>query len=51
MYWSPELKNNTCNDLILTVEVEGSLKYSGEWKGQELGLKEGTFGPFANDIS
>ncbi|XP_032907680.1 complement C4-B-like [Catharus ustulatus] len=28
MYWSPELKNNTCNDLILTVEVEGSLKYS-----------------------
>ncbi|NXY17429.1 CO4 protein, partial [Atrichornis clamosus] len=28
MYWSPELKNNTCNDLILTVEMEGSLKYS-----------------------
>ncbi|NWW35125.1 CO4 protein, partial [Panurus biarmicus] len=28
MYWSPELKSNTCNDLILTVEVEGSLKYS-----------------------
>ncbi|NXD93174.1 CO4B protein, partial [Chaetorhynchus papuensis] len=28
MYWSPELKNNTCNDLILTVEVEGRLKYS-----------------------
>ncbi|NXP94200.1 CO4 protein, partial [Passerina amoena] len=28
MYWSPELKNSTCNDLILTVEVEGSLKYS-----------------------
>ncbi|NXC94974.1 CO4 protein, partial [Certhia familiaris] len=28
MYWSPELKNNTCNDLVLTVEVEGSLKYS-----------------------
>ncbi|NWX28980.1 CO4 protein, partial [Notiomystis cincta] len=28
MYWSPELKNNTCSDLILTVEVEGSLKYS-----------------------
>ncbi|NXI83448.1 CO4 protein, partial [Rhipidura dahli] len=28
MYWSPELKNNTCNDLMLTVEVEGRLKYS-----------------------
>ncbi|NXO73964.1 CO4A protein, partial [Phainopepla nitens] len=28
MYWSPELKNNTCSDLILTVEVEGSLRYS-----------------------
>ncbi|NXJ08958.1 CO4 protein, partial [Odontophorus gujanensis] len=28
MYWSPELKNNPCNDLILTVEVEGSIKYS-----------------------
>ncbi|NXC38623.1 CO4 protein, partial [Penelope pileata] len=28
MYWSPELKNNTCNDLILTVEVEGKVKYS-----------------------
>ncbi|NXU38758.1 CO4 protein, partial [Drymodes brunneopygia] len=28
MYWSPELKNNTCNDLMLTVEVEGILKYS-----------------------
>ncbi|NXS20298.1 CO4 protein, partial [Mystacornis crossleyi] len=28
MYWSPELKNNTCSDLILTVAVEGSLKYS-----------------------
>ncbi|NWW71026.1 CO4 protein, partial [Climacteris rufus] len=28
MYWSPELKNNTCNDLILTVEMEGSLKYT-----------------------
>ncbi|RMC07193.1 hypothetical protein DUI87_16649 [Hirundo rustica rustica] len=28
MYWTPELKNNTCNDLILTVEVEGSVKYS-----------------------
>ncbi|NXY04628.1 CO4 protein, partial [Pteruthius melanotis] len=28
MYWSPELKNNTCNDLILTVEVEGSLEYT-----------------------
>ncbi|NXE59078.1 CO4 protein, partial [Calcarius ornatus] len=28
MYWSPELKNSTCSDLILTVEVEGSLKYS-----------------------
>ncbi|NXL90741.1 CO4 protein, partial [Alectura lathami] len=28
MYWSPELKNDTCNDLILTVEVEGRVKYS-----------------------
>ncbi|NXD26069.1 CO4 protein, partial [Spelaeornis formosus] len=28
LYWSPELKNNTCSDLILTVEVEGSLKHS-----------------------
>ncbi|XP_027530269.1 complement C4-like [Neopelma chrysocephalum] len=28
MYWSSELKNNTCNDLILTVEMEGSIKYS-----------------------
>uniref|UniRef100_A0A8B9MZH7 C4a anaphylatoxin n=1 Tax=Accipiter nisus TaxID=211598 RepID=A0A8B9MZH7_9AVES len=28
VYWSSELKNNTCNDLILTVEMEGSLKYS-----------------------
>uniref|UniRef100_U3K0E4 Uncharacterized protein n=1 Tax=Ficedula albicollis TaxID=59894 RepID=U3K0E4_FICAL len=30
MYWSPELKNNTCNDLILTVEVEGKAEYSDE---------------------
>ncbi|NXX29243.1 CO4A protein, partial [Nicator chloris] len=36
MYWSPELKNNTCNDLILTVEVEGSLKYSeAEYSGED----------------
>ncbi|NWV05858.1 CO4 protein, partial [Ptilonorhynchus violaceus] len=28
MYWSPELKNSTCNDLILTVEMEGRIKYS-----------------------
>ncbi|NXD78617.1 CO4 protein, partial [Halcyon senegalensis] len=28
VYWSSELKNNTCNDLILTVEMEGSVKYS-----------------------
>ncbi|NXI42488.1 CO4 protein, partial [Galbula dea] len=28
VYWSSELKNNTCNDVILTVEVEGSIKYS-----------------------
>ncbi|NWU98529.1 CO4 protein, partial [Upupa epops] len=28
VYWSSELKNNTCNDVILTVEVEGSMKYS-----------------------
>ncbi|KFW85254.1 Complement C4, partial [Manacus vitellinus] len=28
MYWSSELKNNTCNDLILTVEMEGNIKYS-----------------------
>ncbi|NWW89730.1 CO4 protein, partial [Rhynochetos jubatus] len=28
MYWASELKNNTCNDLVLTVEMEGSVKYS-----------------------
>ncbi|NWS68488.1 CO4 protein, partial [Crotophaga sulcirostris] len=28
VYWSSELKNNTCNDLILTVEMEGNIKYS-----------------------
>ncbi|NXK03870.1 CO4A protein, partial [Herpetotheres cachinnans] len=28
VYRSSELKNNTCNDLILTVEMEGSIKYS-----------------------
>ncbi|KAM9246460.1 complement C4-like [Leptosomus discolor] len=28
VYWSSELKNNTCKDLILTVEMEGSIKYS-----------------------
>ncbi|NXF93793.1 CO4 protein, partial [Eubucco bourcierii] len=28
VYWSSELKNNTCNDLILTVEMEGRVKYS-----------------------
>ncbi|NXO53601.1 CO4 protein, partial [Aramus guarauna] len=28
VYWSSELENNTCNDLILTVEMEGSIKYS-----------------------
>ncbi|NXV23307.1 CO4 protein, partial [Cepphus grylle] len=28
VYWSSELKNNTCNDLILTVEMEGSIKHS-----------------------
>ncbi|XP_076220316.1 complement C4-A-like [Aptenodytes patagonicus] len=28
VYWSSELKNNTCNDLILTVEMEGSIQYS-----------------------
>ncbi|NXG11395.1 CO4 protein, partial [Sakesphorus luctuosus] len=28
VYWSSELKNNTCRDLILTVEMEGSIKYS-----------------------
>ncbi|NXL38120.1 CO4 protein, partial [Glaucidium brasilianum] len=28
VYWSSELKNNTCNDLVLTVEMEGSVKYS-----------------------
>ncbi|XP_063189318.1 complement C4-like isoform X1 [Chroicocephalus ridibundus] len=27
VYWSSELKNNTCNDLILTVEMEGSIKH------------------------
>ncbi|NXP06284.1 CO4 protein, partial [Thinocorus orbignyianus] len=28
VYWSSDLKNNTCNDLILTVEMEGSIKNS-----------------------
>ncbi|XP_009676856.2 complement C4-A isoform X1 [Struthio camelus] len=28
VYQSSELKKNTCNDLILTVEVEGSIKYT-----------------------
>ncbi|XP_009941067.2 complement C4-A [Opisthocomus hoazin] len=28
VYWSSELKNNTCNDLVLTVEMEGSISYS-----------------------
>ncbi|NXV42284.1 CO4B protein, partial [Uria aalge] len=28
VYWSSELKNNTCNDLILTVEMEGNIKHS-----------------------
>ncbi|NXW03954.1 CO4 protein, partial [Fregetta grallaria] len=31
VYWSSELKNNTCNDLILTVEMEGSIKYSAAY--------------------
>ncbi|XP_050187571.1 complement C4-like isoform X2 [Myiozetetes cayanensis] len=34
MYWSSELKNNTCNDLILTVEMEGSIKYSAEYSDE-----------------
>ncbi|NXW64348.1 CO4 protein, partial [Eurystomus gularis] len=28
VYWSSELKNNTCSDLVLTVEMEGSIQYS-----------------------
>ncbi|NXJ96767.1 CO4 protein, partial [Corythaixoides concolor] len=28
VYWSSELKNNTCDDLVLTVEMEGSIKYT-----------------------
>ncbi|XP_062432731.1 complement C4-like [Rhea pennata] len=28
VYQSSELKENTCNDLILTVEMEGSIKYT-----------------------
>ncbi|NXJ58969.1 CO4 protein, partial [Rostratula benghalensis] len=28
VYWSSDLKNNTCNDLILTVEMEGNIKQS-----------------------
>ncbi|NWX24655.1 CO4 protein, partial [Aegotheles bennettii] len=28
VYWSSELKNNKCHDLILTVEMEGRVKYS-----------------------
>ncbi|NXT00629.1 CO4 protein, partial [Jacana jacana] len=28
VYWSSALKNNTCNDLILTVEMEGNIQHS-----------------------
>ncbi|NWU66868.1 CO4 protein, partial [Pterocles burchelli] len=28
VYWSSELMNTTCNDLILMVEMEGNMKYS-----------------------
>nr|XP_026646509.1 complement C4 isoform X2 [Zonotrichia albicollis] len=45
MYWSPELKNNTCNDLILTVEVEGSLKYSeAEYSDEDYDYEDLTTG-------
>ncbi|NWY32533.1 CO4 protein, partial [Pheucticus melanocephalus] len=45
MYWSPELKNNTCNDLILTVEVEGSLKYAeAEYSGEDYDYEDLTTG-------
>ncbi|NXE25337.1 CO4 protein, partial [Ardeotis kori] len=36
VYWSSELKNNTCNDLILTVEVEGIIKYSEDAYSDEM---------------
>ncbi|NWV59930.1 CO4 protein, partial [Malurus elegans] len=43
MYWSPELKNNTCNDLVLTVEVEGRLKYSeAEYSGEDYDYEDST---------
>ncbi|NWZ93337.1 CO4 protein, partial [Nesospiza acunhae] len=45
MYWSAELKNNTCNDLILTVEVEGSLKYSeAEYSDEDYDYEDLTTG-------
>ncbi|XP_009101151.3 complement C4-like [Serinus canaria] len=45
MYWSPELKNNTCNDLNLTVEVEGSLKYSeAEYSDEDYDYEDLTTG-------
>ncbi|NXE82773.1 CO4 protein, partial [Cochlearius cochlearius] len=36
VYWSSELKNATCNDLILTVEMEGSIKYSEDAYSDEI---------------
>ncbi|NXG25538.1 CO4 protein, partial [Grallaria varia] len=35
VYWSSELKNNTCSDLILTVEMEGSVTYSDEYTDED----------------
>ncbi|XP_035398718.1 complement C4-like [Cygnus atratus] len=35
MYWSSELKNNICNDLILTVEMEGKVKYADSVYSEE----------------
>eukprot|EP00075_Anas_platyrhynchos_P001704 XP_005018393.2 complement C4 [Anas platyrhynchos] len=35
MYWSSEVKNNICNDLILTVEMEGRVKYADSIYSEE----------------
>ncbi|KFP09902.1 Complement C4, partial [Egretta garzetta] len=36
VYWSSELKNTTCNDLILTVEMEGNIQYSEDAYSDEI---------------
>ncbi|NXC69865.1 CO3 protein, partial [Anhinga anhinga] len=54
VYWSSELKNNMCNDLILTVEMEGSIKYSetvyyddNDYYEDLTAAEDSTFGPLS----